>query len=163
MTREIPLTRGYGALVDDADYDLVVSAGCWCASVKPKTVYAIRGARRPDGRGTTIRMHTLITGWPFVDHVNGDGLDNRRCNLRPASHATNARNVGLIASNTSGFKGVTWSTAADKWVAQIHVNKHRIHLGVFVDPVEAARAYDAAALIHFGEFARLNFPKEIAS
>lgn len=160
MTAEIPLSRGLVAFVDDEDYDLVIGAGKWSASVKDHTAYAIRMARRDDGRPTTVRLHNFLTGWRFVDHVDGDGLNNQRGNLRPATQALNARNVPKPASNTSGFKGVTWHKAAEKWAAQIHVDGRHLHLGLFLSPHEAARTYDAAAVEYFGAFARLNFPQE---
>lgn len=156
MTARVPLTQGRVALIDDEDLARVLAAGTWCATVKPRTAYAVRMARKPDGRPTTIGMHRFITGWEYVDHINGDGLDNRRCNLRPATAATNARNVGLRSHNTSGYKGVTWHKAGRKWMAQLRVDGRQVYLGLFTDPAEAASAYDAAALEHFGEFARTN-------
>jgi len=92
-----------------------------------------------------------------VDHKNGNGLDNRKFNLRICTRSQNQQNKKKPISNTSGFKGVAWSKAANKWCAYIAVNKERIHLGLFVDPKEAARAYDTAARKFFGEFARPNF------
>ncbi len=165
---EIPLTRGYFAKVDDADAASVLSvrqtarspAG-WSASVKPDgAVYALCGFKRDDGVWTTIRMHNFITGWRFVDHINGDGLDNRRANLRPATHASNNRNRGGTRLNTSGYKGVTWHKRGRKWMAQIHHKGKHYHLGLFTDLTEAALAYDVAAADMFGEFAWLNFPQE---
>lgn len=162
--REIPLSQGYKALVDDEDYDRVMAAGSWSVCVKPNNLYALRGVRKAGGGWTTIRLHNFVTGWRFVDHINENGLDNRKTNLREATHATNGRNVGPRATNTSGFKGVTWSKRSRKWAARIQVDGRSIYLGVHVDIKDAARAYDAAAIEHFGEFARLNFNEtEIAS
>lgn len=154
---EIPLTQGFVALIDDADYALVAGAGKWCVSVKPRTQYAVRQFGQPDGTSKLTRMHTFITGWSFIDHINGNGLDNRRANLRPADQAKNGRNVGPRAHNTSGYKGVTWSRHSRKWHAQISVDKQRHHLGLYEDVIEAARAYDLAAVHYFGEFAWTNF------
>lgn len=163
MTVEVPLTRGYVALVDDEDAERVLSLK-WCALPRPHTVYAMRGARRPDGGQTTTRLHNFVTGWQFVDHVNGNGLDNRRANLRQANPQGNQRNRRKLAPTTSRFKGVHWSTHRNVWVAQIKVDRRGRHLGQFADEIAAARAYDAAALEHFGPFARLNFPdKETAA
>lgn len=162
---EIPLTQGFVALLDDADLERVLAAGKWCVSVKKNTQYAVRAALKPDGRRTTIRMHNYITGWDFVDHINGNGLDNRRVNLRPATYLSNAHNVGRRAHNTSGYKGVTWHARARKWRAQLVCDGEHIHLGFYADPLDAARAYDLAALHYFGEFAWTNFPtprKDIA-
>lgn len=161
--REIPLSRGLLAVVDDADYERVIAAAPWSASVKPGTAYALRGVRRPDGRWTTIRLHNFLTGWPFVDHINGNGLDNRRCNLRPADKTTNGQNRTRTCANTSGYKGVTWHKQGRKWAAQLQATGRRIHLGLFDSKIAAALAYDDAARRHFGEFARLNFPLEVPS
>ena len=163
MTAEIPLTQGYVAVIDDEDLPRVLAAGSWCALVRPHTVYAMRKATRPDGGQTTTRLHNFLTGWPFVDHRDGDGLNNRRANLRRADAQTNQRNRRKLAATTSPYKGVHWSAHRRIWVAQIKVDQRGIHLGHFADPADAARAYDAAALEYFGPFARLNFPKEISA
>jgi hypothetical protein len=99
-----------------------------------------------------------------IDHVNGDGLDNRRENLRVATHAQNASNRGVRVNNTSGFKGVhaNHSGRGKQWFAYITTNYKRQHLGMFGTAEEAARAYDAAAVRLHGEFARLNFPSDHA-
>lgn len=155
--REVSLTQGYVTVVDDEDYAPIVSVGKWCASVRPHTTYALHGVRR-FGVNTTEAMHTFITGWPFVDHVNGNGLDNRRQNLRPAGKSGNAANSRIRSDNTSGYRGVTWHAGGRKWMAQVVAGGSLIYLGLFVDPIEAARAYDSAAIAQHGEFARLNFP-----
>ena len=163
MTTEIPLTQGRVALVDDEDAALVLASGNWRALRNRTIFYAARHIRRTDGRRTTQRMHTLLTGWPYVDHVNGNGLDNRRANLRPATNQENQRNRGKQENNTSGFKGVGWHKRIGKWQASVRVDGRLVHLGYHATPEAAARAYDAAALEHHGEFAHLNFsPQETA-
>jgi len=157
VTREIPLTQGFVALVDDEDYERVMAAGKWQASVDDQRVYA-----RHKVGGRQVRLHAFLTGWPLTDHINGDGLDNRRSNLREATSAQNACNRRLSSYNTSGFKGVSWKADGDRWVARIKVHGTATHLGSFSTPQEAARAYDAAAIEMHGEFARLNFPIEVA-
>jgi len=160
MTLEIPLTRGLVAVVDDADFDAVIAAGKWHATPDKDTFYARRSIRR-DGKWRTLRMHTFLTGWSFVDHANGDGLDNRRSNLRPADASKNAMNKRTYRNNTSGYKGV--SRSGPKWQAYIQMDGRQIRLGTFDTPQEAARAYDEAALALFGEFARPNFPKGVTA
>jgi hypothetical protein len=93
-----------------------------------------------------------------VDHINRCKLDNRRANLRAATNRQNLGNMGLLRSNTSGFRGVSWRKRRQKWEASISVDGRNIFLGHFTDKAEAARAYDDAAKRSFGEFARLNFP-----
>lgn len=94
--------------------------------------------------------------WPrhFIDHIDTDGLNNRLCNLREATHAENKRNTKAPASNTSGFKGVTWHRQRSKWQAKIKVNGRTKHLGLFETPEAAHAAYSKAAKSHYGQFAR---------
>jgi len=106
-------------------------------------------------------MHRLILNAPpdlKVDHINGNGLDNRKENLRLATTPQNVRNARLSLRNSSGFKGV--KRKRQKWQASIVFNGKTIRLGVFDAREDAARAYDIAALLLHGEFARVNFPKE---
>jgi hypothetical protein len=152
---EIPLTRGMIALVDDEDAPRVLEGPKWRAVPDHRTYYAQRYRRREDGVKTTIKMHALITGQSGTDHINGNGLDNRRSNLRVATVAQNLWNQGLRVDNTSGYKGVY--PTGRRWRSKIVVAGKRFELGVFDDPADAARAYDQAAREHFGEFAWLNF------
>jgi len=106
-------------------------------------------------------MHRFILGLPDgqgVDHRNGDGLDNQRYNLRPATQLQNSRNRGPSSNNTTGFKGVVWAKIPQRYQVQLEVHGKKIWLGYFDDPVMAARAYDVKARQIHGEFARLNFP-----
>jgi hypothetical protein len=104
-------------------------------------------------------MHRVIAGTAGhlqTDHKDGDGLNNRRSNLRPCTSAQNKANVGLRSDNRSGFRGVSRNAQDNCWIARIQGR----HIGVFRDAVDAARAYDDAARKAFGEFAHLNFPDE---
>lgn len=149
MTREIPLTRGYVALVDDEDYPTVVALGPWHVKIDDRRRYAAHSV----SRSQKVVLHRFLTGVELVDHVNGDGLDNRRANLRRATDQQNSWNRGMRSDNTSGYKGAKRHTGG-RWQATISGR----YLGLFPTAEDAARAYDAAALDQFGEYARLNFP-----
>ncbi len=114
--------------------------------------------------GIYVRLHRFIMNAPInlqVDHINLDKSDNRKSNLRLATHKENKRNVGLQSNNTSGLKGVRYYKPRNKYVARIKVDGKDIHLGYFASVIEAAQAYNRAALRFFGEFARLNDLREI--
>lgn len=150
----ISLTQGKYAIVDEADAELVLSRGKWFAEAKRnRTYYAARGEGSPKRH---LAMHALIAGLKRPDHVNRNGLDNRRINLRPASHGQNSANIAPPRNNTSGYKGVVWHKKSGAWCARIGIDGARKHLGLFDDPVEAARAYNRAAIEAFGEYAQLN-------
>jgi hypothetical protein len=160
-TVTIPLTKGQTAIVDAIDADLAQLK--WYAMVRTYTYYAAR-QKFIDGRYIHFRLHQeilprilgrkLVKG-EYVDHINGDGLDNRRSNLRLATKAQNQRNQRLRRDNKSGFKGVCWDNRAKKWRALIRFNGKQKTLGYFDTPEEAYEAYCAAAIELHGEFARL--------
>jgi len=157
--KEIPLTRGFSALVDDDDYQ-EVSKYSWFAHVGKWCTYAARCELGEDGRHHTIRMHRVIAKTPdgcFTDHRNGNTLDNRKENLRIATKQQNGQNRSKIKKTSSQFKGVG-KTLFGKWRARIAVNKHLIEIGTFNSEIEAAIAYDAKAREFYGEWARPNFP-----
>lgn len=160
--KKIELTRGKVALVDDSDYKQLIKHK-WYAHFDGTEWYAVRNVwiETPTRRRTTIKMHRYILGLQsgdglVIDHINGDGLDNRRCNLRLATHAENLRNQRTQIKSKSGLKGVTAS--GGKWRVSIKINGRTKHVGIFDDPKDAGLAYDKAALSAYGEFARLNFP-----
>jgi hypothetical protein len=157
----IPLTGGFVALVDDVDLPMLLAMGAWQAQHNGATTYA-RKSVWIDGRATSVNMHSVILGVSLVDHVNGDGLDNRRANLRAATSAQNAQNRRRRSDNTSGYKGVSWHRSSERWSAYITADGRRHHLGRFDDPTDAARAYDTAARELHGAFAALNFPEVTA-
>jgi hypothetical protein len=150
MSKRIPLTQGKFAIVDDADYDSV-SRFNWYAERHKRRWYA---RRQMDGKKQ--RLHQFIlSGVKSIDHRDGDGLNNTRQNLRPASRSQNGANQKKIRGS-SRFKGVFWHLK--KWQVSIHADQKSIYLGRFDKETTAAKAYDAAAKFYFGEFARLNFP-----
>lgn len=154
------IATGRTVMVDDEDCGLV-SAYRWRAYERSLPTGGIKGpyaltAVWQDGRAIQIQMHRLITGWPLVDHINHDGLDNRRANLRPATIAQNRQNSLPLAGCSSRYKGVTWHRQLKKWQAQIGVNGRKIYLGIFASEEDAANAYNAAAADAFGAYALLN-------
>ncbi len=147
----IPLSRGKTAIVDETDF-IELSKYKWYADVDG---YALR-------TNDNVRLHRLIMQalpGQLVDHIDGNTSDNRRVNLRICTQAENIRNRGKPVVNSSGYKGVSWDKARQKWQVHIAALGVRKNLGRFVDKLEAARAYDTAAKIYHGEFARLNFPE----
>lgn len=160
--RRVPVGDRY-AIVDAADYRRVARLPWRLLHGHNGKLYAhVRlGAR-------TIYMHRWIAETPDgyeTDHENGDGLDNRRANLRTATPSQNSGNTGKPrrpdgSAHTSRFKGVSWDKSRGRWQAKICQNGRHRNLGRYDDEIEAARAYDAAATMAYGEFARLNFPLE---
>ncbi len=150
MVKQVNLTQGKVALVDDEDYGFVMR---WTWSLSAKG-YA------QEGHYHKQYMHRLLTQCPKgkqVDHINGDKLDNRRDNLRICTHGQNLCNqMPQQRKKTSIYKGVFLVKGAKTWTARIRKDRKNINLGRFQDEREAAIAYNAAAKIHHGEFARLN-------
>lgn len=156
--RYIPLTRGKFAIVDAADYEWL-SKYKWLATGNEKRGFY---AGRRVGQGMLL-MHRAIMQPPpgmVVDHIGGNGLDQRRANLRVCSQRHNSRNRRPSRWTSSRFKGVYFCRATGKWVATIGFEGRSIHLGSFDDEVAAARAYDRKARELFGEYAYLNFPDD---
>jgi hypothetical protein len=150
MAKEIQLTKGLVALVDEEDHKMLMGLGVrWCVN----DGYAFNAKLG--------RMHRYLLSAPegvMVDHRNGNKLDNQRENLRLCSNSQNQANR-RVAVGKSKFKGVVWQkrkSGTGFWKAQITVNKQVIYLGAFPTDLDAAKAYNQAALAHFGEFAHLN-------
>ena len=159
--KEIQLTQGKVALVDDADYEYL-NQWKWHANKNGNKFYASRSITVSQGKQKTISMHRVITKninpKMHTDHLNGNGLDNRKINLRICTNSQNAMNQSKQINNTSGYKGVSYykNSINKKWMATIKINNIKIYLGLFTNPKDAAIAYNAAANNFFGEFAKLN-------
>ncbi len=158
---ELQLSQGKVALIDDEDAH-VVAGRKWCAAWIRDRWYVMR--QQPvNGRERTVYLHRLIMGNPpgkIVDHRNGDTFDCRKENLRVCTTSQNNQNSTIGRHNTSGYKGVSWVRKSRRWKAQIRVNKRCIHLGEFVDKIDASLSYDAAAREYFGDYARVNHARE---
>lgn len=166
MSKEIELSQGYKAIVDDEDFEYL-SQFEWNARVVSGTQYAKRSFK-VDGKGTTVNMHREIMKCPknmMVDHINGNGLDNRKENLRICTRSQNLMNSqNPKDAKTSKYKGVCFNkqtkTNGKVWRSEIRLNKKAIFLGAFYEEKDAAKAYNEAALKYFGEFAKINEIKE---
>jgi hypothetical protein len=151
----IALTQEKSAIVDDEDYDFL-NQWKWYAHFETWAWYATRVYKKK-----RIYMHRVImkaTSKQYCDHVNGNGLDNRRINLRLCTSSQNAANSKKSRNTTSQYKGVCWHKQIKRWVAYIQED----FLGSFKDEVEAAKEYDRVARQRFGEFAKTNFPLEVS-
>ncbi len=159
MVKEIQLTQGKVALVDDADYEWL-NQWKWCANNQHGHWYAHRGYR-VNGKNQIVTMHALILGTPKgmdSDHKDGEGLNNQRQNLRVCTTAQNQQNRRVqLSAKSSMFKGVCWDKENKKWLSQIGIAGIQRKLGRFTSEIQAALAYDRAAKKYFGEFANLNF------
>lgn len=143
----IPLTKGKFAKVDNEDFDLL-SKYNWSITVFKYCANFELG-----------RMHRFITNCPDdleVDHINHDTLDNRRCNLRICNGSENTSNRHKLKKSTSKYKGVYWNNKYSKWQACVQFKYKKYHLGLFDKEIDAAIAYNKGAIIHQGQFAKLN-------
>ena len=164
MEAIIQLTQGYQTIVDICHFEYFNQWRWYSKISKERPYVACYASRRSAGKLIYLHREVLRIGGidlsgKLADHVNNDSLDNRLANLRACDRKENARNRLKPSNNTSGFKGVRLIKINGKFTAQIRCNEHLFHLGCFFDPIDAAKAYDRAALKYFGEFACLNFPK----
>lgn len=112
--------------------------------------------------GKNIRLHRFIMGLKYgdnreIDHINGDGLDNRRKNLRICTREDNMKNTRSRVNSSSKYLGVSWNSTLKYWVGEVRANKRRVWCSYFKSEIDAAKARDRVAKIHHGEFVRLNF------
>jgi hypothetical protein len=147
----VPLTKGYEAIIDACDAPLVAGYN-WCATVNRNTVYAARNEKR-----RTVLMHAVFLpkrGGYCTDHIDGNGLNNCRSNLRYATTAQNAHNSAAFPKNKHGLVGVSWHKKRRKWVSLICVKGKRYNLGDYTTPEQANAAYLSARRRMCGTFAK---------
>lgn len=160
--KEILLTRGKIAIIDDEDYE-IVSKYKWFARKRDHLYYAAR-SEYLNGEQYEVQMHRFIMGLKhkdgtLCDHKNGNGLDNQKENLRLSNYSHNGHNHRMFSTNTSGYRGVSWQKHRKKWQVRICVGGQEKYIGIFKEVTDAAKAYDTAAINYFGNIAVTNFPK----
>lgn len=148
--KEVTLDKGMVALVDDGDYAVILSCGAWHAAYRGGSRWY---ARAGSGSHKNRYMHSLLTGFRITDHINHNGLDNQRHNLRPATQPQNNANELVSKNNKSGYKGVTWDTRRGKWYASIMVNGQTLSLGRHAELEDAVAVRIAAEERYQGEYA----------
>jgi hypothetical protein len=157
--KTIELNQNKIVMIDDEDYDFLMQWRWFTYTPnKGKSWYVVR---HPEIRpGNKIVMHREIMKAPehlHVDHIDHNGLNNQKINLRLCTNAENSRNKSLHRKCSSTYRGVSWHKGCKRWVAQMMFSYKKIHLGCFKSEIEAAKCYDENAKKHFGEFANLNF------
>jgi len=154
--KEILLTRGHVAVIDDEDYELLSEYRWVTLEPRPGIFYAVTYFKRADGKWRSRYMHRILCpGGQVVDHIDHNGLNNTRKNLRAATYSQNLGNMYVLLPNkASRYKGV--GRDGGRWKGRIRVSGKLIHLGLYDDEIDAAKAYDVAAHKYFGEFARTN-------
>ena len=155
--KQIFLTHDKVALIDDEDY-IIASQYHWYA-VKGKYTWYATTHQKINGKMKTLYLHRIIMEAEQdveVDHIDGNGLNCIRKNMRLCTPLDNNRNRRIQKGNKSGYKGVRWDSRLGKWRSEISVKNKLIHLGVFIQKDDAGLAYNEAAKLHYGDFARLN-------
>lgn len=152
-TKAIALTKGHFTLVDEQDFSELSKYNWFARVYKNGKVYACRKIQVP--KETTINIHRQILNAPYdreVDHINGNALDNRRCNIRLVTRSQNNMNKELQSNNTSGYRGVYWNTRRRRWVAAIQVNGKSKYLGAYSNPYTAHQAYLEGSKLYHGDY-----------
>jgi hypothetical protein len=160
--RKIPLGEGRFTIVEPCDFYRLNNFH-WTITGDGEHIYAIRNVIKSGAKTTAMRLHREIMNSPkglLVDHRNNDTLDNRRANLRVATHSQNNFNCRKRKNTSSRFIGVSFDKHKVVWTAYISFHRKRMWLGCFKTEFDAARAYDVAARMYHKEFARLNFPDQ---
>ena len=165
--KEIKLTKGFIALVDDEDFERVNQIK-WQTQINKSNIYAMNRIKRED---KTIKryLHRFILKLENtprgtdVDHINHNGLDNRKENLRTCTQSQNNMNSIPQKNKKSIYKGVYFNRLNNKFITRIYINRKCVYHAFFSSENEAAKAYDIAAKKYYGEFAYLNFHNQLIS
>lgn len=152
--KEIQLSQGLVALVDDEDFE-ALNQFKWCANKMGNAFYAARNIR-VDGKRTRITMHCEVMNGKWIDHIDHNGLNNQKSNLRFCTRSENQMNKQKKENTSSIYKGVYFYKPNGRWQASIRINYKKIHLGYFDLEIDAAKAYNKKAIELFCEFANLN-------
>jgi len=158
--KTILLSQGSYAIVDDSDFHLVSKLN-WHLNKKTNVHLYAKSSKKINGK--QIHMHRLIMNankGEEVDHINHNGLDNRRSNLRIVNSFQNHQNSKKQINSASIYKGISYAKDHKKWRARIWVDGKKIHLGYFKNEIDAAKAYDRAALKYYSEYAYINFNRK---
>lgn len=161
MMKKIKLTQGKYAEVDDEDFEWL-SQWKWYARNNKNTWYAVRNICK-NGKRKILYMHRVIMNCPKnkqIDHINHNGLDNRKINLRICTQSKNVMNSRKQKNTSSRYKGVNYHFILNKWRSTIQINRKYKHLGYYKDEIISAKIYDYKAKELFGEYSYLNFPNE---
>lgn len=152
------MNHGHTAIIDNEEYAKVKNYKWYVA--KDKNTYYVQAHIVLNDKKTTIKMHRIIMDAKrnqILDHIDGNGLNNQKINLRFCTNSENLRNAKKRNNTSSKYKGVAWNCVHKYWQANIYVNGKLKSLGIYRDEYKAAKAYDRAAKKYFGEFARPNF------
>lgn len=153
---EIILTKGYSAIIDESDFDLV-SQHIWHVKIGKYTNYAMTNIKDGNGKSTTLAMHRLLfPDCEVVDHIDKNGLNNQRHNLRPSTYSENNTSREWKNPGVSKYKGVSWDKKANKWIVQIQKDKIHYNLGRYENEEVAAIVYNKHAMQLHSKFAHLN-------
>ena len=158
MAKEIQLSQGKVAIDDDEDFEYL-NQWKWSANNPKGKCYAVRSITIEKGKRTRIIMHRLIMNANkgfVIDHIDGQTLNNLKSNLRICTHAENLRNRKVSVNSKSRDKGVYYDKKTEKWIAEINKDRKRVWTKYFMNPIDAAKAYNEAAIKFHGEFAKLN-------
>jgi hypothetical protein len=159
MAKEIQLTKGQVAIVDDNMYDYL-NQWKWQASEQKNGKFYAQRKIKVNSLRKCIMMHRLIVNNTDIklhtDHINGITLDNRKINLRICTNSQNQMNKKVQINNKNGLKGVSFNKEKKKYEVSITIKGNKIFLGYYFNPIDAAKAYNEAAIKYFGEFANLN-------